>query len=286
MSGYIELETGKEKIIVMPLQPETERQGDGIGLGLHFLLGNLFCLHPGLLECWFGWRVKKIFPKPSELITYCNGGHPFQEINKLGQREKVRFWVEGTYKGQDEALLVEVVLHDTRDDIRFDKTFQLDRKEGVSGFRKSFLEWLDDIGLGLGTGGNQKAQWLEPITLDGLNYLGRALQTLYINYVDGTGAPIDLENFEKSASLCPDSYLTQDLLGWGLYKNELPDRANQAFSIARSLNPDGLGALSGLMWCAVTAQDRKNALKYALEKGRCRDEDPQKAKIFVDKKFA
>jgi hypothetical protein len=47
-----------------------------------------------------------------------------------------------------------------------------------------------------------------------------------------------------------------------------------------------MGALAGLMWCAVLEKDRDKALQYALDKGRCRGEAPEKAKAFVEKKFA
>jgi len=49
--------------MVFPLQPEKGRVFSGVGLGVHFLLGNVMALHTGLKELWFGWRVKKIFFK-------------------------------------------------------------------------------------------------------------------------------------------------------------------------------------------------------------------------------
>ena len=92
--------------------------------------------------------------------------------------------------------------------------------------------------------------------------------------------------FEKTVSLCPASYLAQHLLGWGRYKNKDYSGAEAAFSKAVEINRDGLGALAGLMWCAVEAKDRSAALHYALEKARCRGGDPDKARAFVEKKFS
>jgi len=44
-------------------------------------------------------------------------------------------------------------------------------------------------------------------------------------------------------------------------------------------------ALSGMMWCAVYAENREMAFEYALAKAGCRDESKEKVRAFVDKKF-
>ena len=44
----------KTRLIVMPFAPDREQAFDGTGLGIHFLLGNLFGVHTRLTECWFG----------------------------------------------------------------------------------------------------------------------------------------------------------------------------------------------------------------------------------------
>lgn len=284
MKESINFVSGKEKLIVMPFQPGPGQEPDGTGLGVHFLLGNLFCLHPGLLECWFGWRVKKIFSDPLSLTSYSMGNEPFQDIGALGSREKVRFWMEGMYWSDLETVRIEAVLHDTRGAVLIRSGFTLDCEDGCLGFRKDFFDWLGNCGLGCDR--PSPAFWPEKITLAGLDSLGRALEILYMNYVDGSDAPIDLARFEKAATLCPKSYLCQDLLGWGLYKNDQNHRAAEAFAKAVALNPDGMGALAGLMWCALAEQDREKTLGYALEKGRCRGEDPAKARAFVEKKFS
>jgi len=271
----------KNKMIVMPLQPGPGEEAGGIGLGIHFLLGNMICLNPGFLECWFGWRVKKIFPGADRLMAYCRGGDPFPDINGLGAREKVRFWMEGRYFMAREGVGVELVLHDTRDQESFSKEFILGFDDGMLGFCRGVLDWLDTLGLGW-----KGSVWSEHITRDGLDCLGNALEGLYLTYVDPGTGQVDLTLFERAATLCPGSYLCQDLLGWGLYKNDLNERAAEAFADAAELNPDGMGALAGLMWCALAEQDREKTLHYALEKGRCRGEDPEKARAFVVNKFS
>ncbi len=281
---------GRDKLIVMPFQPAEgqvrDEDQDGIGLGVHFLLGNLFCLHKRFLECWFGWRVKNIFPDAKGLAEYCRGNSPYEDIQGLGNREKVRFWLEGTYglgSGQD-GVTIDVVLHDTRDGVSVRETFTLAFDDRLMGFRERFFDWLDHCDLGFD--GRDTGIWPEQISLQGLDYLGRALEALYLSYVDAGVQSIDMEYFDRAVESCPESYLVQDLVGWGLYKNEDYNRAGTAFLKARELNPDGMGALAGLMWLAVLDKDQAKALQYALEKGRCRGEDPEKARNFVDKKFA
>ncbi|WDP87295.1 MAG: tetratricopeptide repeat protein [Desulfobacter sp.] len=286
MSDKEKINLGQErpKLIVMPFQPVSGQDMNGVGLGVHFLLGNLFCLHQGLLECWFGWRVKKIFPGSKDLTDYCHGNGPFKDIRELGKRQKVRFWMEGTYLCSKHTVFIEVRLHDTRDNICLGSEFSLAFDDGFSEFRHALFDWLDHCGVGFK--GRRIALWPEHISVAGLDSLGSALNALYLNYVGDQDRPIDLTFFDKARALCPESYLVQDLAGWGLYKNGCHDQAEEAFLNALALNPDGLGALSGMMWCAVEGKDRAKALEFACKKGKCRGDDPEKAKQFVDKKFA
>lgn len=281
----IRLEQGREKLIVMPFVPAEGCEFDGRGLGLHFLAGNLICLHRGLLECWFGWRVKKIFPHAQGLLDYCLGKGRQMDIRALGEREKVRFWLEGEYAGEQEGGTLDLVLHDTRDGLRFDSRLPYSHGDGLAGFRRVFFDWLEETGLGCD--GRELGGWPENISAGGLESLGQAIRALYIGYVsEGEGTPpMDLGDFRAAVAESPSSYLTQDLLGWGLYKNGDMAGAVNAFEAALALNPDGMGAHAGRMWIALASEDRRTALHHALEKGRCRGEDPEKARTFVAKKL-
>ncbi len=100
--------------------------------------------------------------------------------------------------------------------------------------------------------------WPEWVTSKGLDCLGRALETLYLNYISQTGAAgdlIDLTWFDRAVEASPRSYLAHDLLGWGWYKNQEVSRAKSCFETALSFNDKGVGALSGLMWCAVAEKN-------------------------------
>jgi hypothetical protein len=81
----------KSRLIVMPFVPESGQAFDGTGLGIHFLLGNLFGVHSGLTECWFGWRVKKIFQDGDAFSDYCRGRCSGPDIQALGRQEQVRY---------------------------------------------------------------------------------------------------------------------------------------------------------------------------------------------------
>ncbi len=277
------------KLIVMPFQPAEGQSFDGIGLGIHFFLGNLFGVHRGLMECWFGWRVKKIFPEPGLLKTYCRINKPFSDIQDLGRREKVRFWLEGQYQRSGDALLLSLVLHDTREGTKegrseFKTCLSMALDDSLLAGRAKFFKWLETCGHPFV--GIERAGWPENISGSGLDFLGRALETIYVNYIHGSGSDlIDLSLFERAVDTSKDSYLAQDLLGWGLYKNGEYQMAKKAFASALSLNPDGVGALSGMMWCALCNQNRERMLQYALAKAACRGRDPEKARAFVDKKF-
>ena len=282
----------RPKLIVMPFQASDGQSFDGIGLGLHFFFGNLFGIHGGLMECWFGWRVKKIFPEPMLLEAYCRGNTPFPDIRALGCREKVRFWLEGTYHQKEGKIFLDLVLHDTKVGMSASKiSLSLGVSDGLLSGRHDFFEWLETCGLPFV--GIEKVLWPEHITDRGLDFLGRGLETLYLNYIRGSDKKesradtdlIDLFWFDRSVEASKDSYLAQDLKGWGLYKNGEYSSAKKAFASALELNPDGLGALSGMMWCALGIKNKEGALHYALLKAGCRGEDLEKARTFVDKKF-
>ncbi len=78
--------------IVLPLQPESHLDFNGIGLALHFLLGNTIVLHTGLTEFWFGWQVKKIFPEKKDLAGYCRGEGGRLDLKRLSAEQGIHLW--------------------------------------------------------------------------------------------------------------------------------------------------------------------------------------------------
>lgn len=281
-AGQLEVQP---KLIVMPLQPVRGQEKNGLGLGIHFFLGNLICLYQGLLECWFGWRVKKIFPEPETFMDYCQGlGSPL-DFQDLAGQERVRFWIEGKYLHTREKIHVFLVLHEKgRSERRVELSMAF--QDGLVDFRTRFFDWLRTCGLPFQ--GVEKALWPEQINIRGLDCLGRALEVTYLAYIQGVGPdsdPMDLAWFVRATEDAPDSYLAHDLLGWGLSKNREYQDAKAAFASALALNPQGLGALSGMMWCGIYTHDQEMGLCYALAKAGVRGEDLEKARAFVEKKF-
>jgi len=138
----------KPKLIVLPLQPKKGQAYDGIGLGVHFLLGNVMAPHTGLKEFWFGWRVKKIFLKKENLINYCRGHGSGLDIAKLGKEQGVRYWLWGNAQQQGSKIQISLVLTDTKGEGEEWKTdLVLDLADQLIEFRKGFLAWLDACGL-------------------------------------------------------------------------------------------------------------------------------------------
>lgn len=278
---------GRPKMIVLPFQPAAGQPFDGTGLGLHFFMGNLLGVHGGLAECWFGWRVKKIFPEIGFFMDYCRDHKGFSDIQKLGEQQKVRYWLEGTYRQTGETLFLALVLHDTQEGRGGSKMdLQVTLDDGLLAVRTAFFQWIAACGLAFV--GIENAMWPEQISCQGLDCLGRGLEALYLTYIQGEGADsnlIDLTWFDRAVEVSKDSYLVQDLKGWALYKNGEYILAEKAFAAALDLNPEGLGALSGMMFCALWGKDRERALRYSLAKADCRGEDREKARGFVDKKL-
>lgn len=270
----------------MPFAPEKDQPFDGAGLGVHFLLGNLFGVHSGLTECWFGWRVKKIFPDATAFTNYCRGFPPIPDIQALGKQEGVRYWLTGRYLEENGSLQVAMVLHDIQGPV-YKITLPLSPTDGLTEFRQQLQEWLAVADLAFPRG--DTIMWSEWISFKGLDCLGRGLETLYLNYINHTateGHPIDLAWFDRAIEASPRSYLAYDLKGWVLYKNQDSAKAKSCFDTALTLNDKGVGALSGMLWCAVLEKNRSKALEFALAKARVTDADPLAARAWVDRKLS
>ena len=276
----------KDRLIVLPLQPEKGQAYDGLGLGVHFLLGNVLAPHTGLKEFWFGWRVKKIFLKKENLTAYCRGDGPRLDIPKLGKEQGVRYWLWGSTQQQGSKIQTSLVLTDTKgegEEWKIDLV--LDPADHLIDFRKGFLAWLDACGLSFPDEQVAKALWPEKTTLKSLDLLGQDLKTYYLHSSWGDTDPLDSGLFDYAVSATPYSYLAQDLKGWVLYKNKDYQSAEESFRSAVTINSNGLGAISGLMWCAVYTNDEEKAYKWAIANADIRGESREAARANVKRRM-
>jgi len=278
----------KHRFIVMPFQPESEQVYSGIGLGLHFLIGNVMAVQTLLKEFWFGWRVNKLFKNQVEIVEFCQGKKGLDNIEQLAKEQEIKYWLNGTYVQDDNRIILSLVLSIFNGNIKeHSKKFIIDLSDNLIGFRNEFIDWLGEFSLSFKDIQRQKIMWPEQISFKGLDFLGRSVESTYMNYVDNSKPddPIELEFFEKAALAAPNSYLVWDMKGWGLYKNRSYKEAEKAFLKAISFNKDGLGALSGLMWCYIFVNNTDLAIKYAIAKADVRNASHKKAKSFVVNKI-
>ncbi|MBT4263656.1 MAG: tetratricopeptide repeat protein [Deltaproteobacteria bacterium] len=271
----------RPRLIVLPLTPVDGQAYNGLGLGIHFLLGNVVAVHTGLKEFWFGWRVKKIFPEQEKLLHYCRGEEDLQQISDLASEQGIQYWLSGSYAQKKETVSLELTLTEVGDVLNQSKrAFELQLSDQVIGFRKAFLGWLDASGLPMSEDQATIALWSENISQKGLDCMGRAMETTYVNFLSSAADSglINLHWFDQAISASPGSYLAWDVKGWALYKNKDYQAALNAFNAAIEINQKGLGALSGLMWCHIYANDVENAVKYAIAKADVRNESREKAR--------
>ena len=281
-----EKKESKPRLIVLPLQPKEGQAYDGIGLGAHFLLGNVVALHTGLKEFWFGWRVKKIFLEKERLWAYCRGEGPPLDITRLGKEQDIRYWLWGSTQQRGSTIQVALVLTDTKGEREeWTTELTLEPADQLIGFRKGFLAWLDACGLPFPDAQMAKALWPEKTTLKSLELLGRDLEAYYLHSSWGDKGPFDPELFDSAVSAAPSSYLAHDLKGWVLYKNKDYKSAEKSFRSAIKMNSAGLGAISGLMWCAVYTNDVEKAYKWAMAKADIRGESSEAAKASVARRI-
>ena len=257
------------------MQPESHIDFNGVGLALHFLLGNTIVLHTGLTEFWFGWRVKKIFPEKKDLAVYCRGKGRRLDLKQLSDDQGIRFWIHGQVADRHVTILL---FDGSKDEQAPSTTIPFSIEDELIGFRQAFTHWLEDCGLPFPEEQKKHALWPEKISMQGMDILGRALEEFYLySSYEGQGE-IDLRLFKEAVAIAPDSFMGQDLLGWAYYRNKYYNEAKASFLQALQANPKGAGAMSGLMWCGVFTKNREEALYWADRKAEVRQEDIEAAK--------
>jgi tetratricopeptide (TPR) repeat protein len=276
----------RPKLIVLPLAPDKDQEYNGIGLGIHFLIGNMIAVHSSLAECWFGCRVNKIFKSVPDLQAFCKGKS--LNINRVAKQQKIRFWLDGRYRQEKNIIWVFLTLYDAELEKNYHIHFCLDPSDFFLEFGRNFFLWLDQCNLPLDHQQRKKALWKENINIQGLDYLGRAVETTYKNYIDPSlfkDGFFDLEWFEKAVNESPLSYLSHNLMGWAFYKNEDYKKSRDCFQKALEKNKAGFGALAGMMYCHIFEKNRTKALEFSLARADVKQDSHDIAIKFIEKKF-
>jgi len=274
----------RPKMIVLPLQPDVGQAYNGIGLGIHFLLGNMIVVYPELAEFWFGWRVKKIFKRVSDLSDFCRGKKTM-DIPQLAKEQEIRFWLSGRYAQKKGMIQVSLLLYDADHKKTCTKMFRLYFYDFLVSFAHDFLEWLGQSSLPLDHRQMPNAVWKEDTSIQGLEYLGRALERFYQRGMDPSMQKKAVDGFEKAVNQAPESYLAHDLEGWNFYKNQSCKNARQSFKKALEKNAAGVGAIAGMIGCHVCEKNREKALAFSMAKADVRNDPHDSALEFIEKKF-
>jgi len=262
----------RPKCIVLPL-PTVGDAPDAAGLGLHFLLGNMMAAHPGLSECWFGWRMPRIFHDPTQLIAFCNGNGPNLDLTRTATDLGVRFWI----RGEVDAGTARLIFFDADVAKEMVATVPLESADGWVAFRKAVLDLLHySDGLGRVTD-PAPMLWVERCSCKGLDAVGRALLSFYVNSAKGTGTSWNIAPFLTAMADAPESFLAPALAGWAWYKSGRRAEAIAAFQQAITRNPAGVGSLAGLVQCAVASGNAAAAAGWARRKAIIRGENPHSA---------
>lgn len=267
----------QNRLIILPLVQE-KGVTFNCGLWIQFLTGNLAIMHPGLDEFWFGWRVKDVFPTSSDFDLYCQKGDMKAELAEIATKIKVRYWLSGRVRNQGERIFAKFKHHDFAwSAVKYSPWFEMDLDNQLKGFSNSFLSWLGELIPGLSKEQIAKAIWPEHCSLAGIRKLENALHHYYIASAYAK-EELNPGLFEGAVQSGLESYLATDLLGWAFYRGKDLKKADKAFTRAISLNPRGVGAMSGLFWCGVKNVNEEKALYWAKEKALARHQNPKTAK--------
>lgn len=268
-------DTGKLRFIVLPFQPESMEKFNGVGLSLHFLLGNTVVLNTHLKEFWFGWRTKKLFPARQDLTAYLTGQNEPLNFKQLSTEQEIRFWLYGKVN----ATRADLSIYDQATDSHADTQIDFSADDHLVGFRKAFIDQLSGYGIPFPQDMIAPALWPEKLSLEGMDLLGRALESFYYfsSYTDKKGK-IAAEPFEQAVAAAPEAFMPQNLLGWAHYRNKNYAPAKAAFLRAVLANPAGTGAMSGLMWCGIFTKNKEEALYWASRGAEVLGRDVAKAR--------
>lgn len=270
------------KCIVLPLQPSSPQAFSGVGLALHFLLGNVIVLHSGFKECWFGWRVHKLFGDADRLGAYCRGAGQVLTLDRISEEQKVRLWIYGTCDPSGGDIFLYDALNPKPSAVQ---AFTLPSNDDLVGFRKDVLSWFADCGHDYPEEQKEAALWTETISMSGLDAVGRALEAFYVFSSYGSDGKLATDLFDKAVALAPKSFMANNLLGWAHYRNRDFTQAEACFERAVEINPAGTGAMGGLMWCAVNTGDKQRAVDWAFRKAEARQENTDNVEAQVVKRL-
>ena len=265
-----------DQCIVLPFQPKSPQPFSGIGLALHFLLGNVLVLHTGLKEMWFGWRVKKIFPQQEAFQDYCRDATANLDLSQVSRAQKVRLWIHGIFSTSWIDLHIFDGQHQAADNAPI--TLEILAGDGLIGFRSQFMTGLKAIGHAMPENQIQAALWPETIDHKGLDAVGRALEAFYLFSAYENKAALDTTSFKKAVAAAPESFMAHDLHGWALYRNADYPGAKAAFLTSLQINPAGAGAMSGLMWCGIYTKDLEEAMFWSGRKAEACRQDIEAAR--------
>ena len=265
----------RPQCIVLPFQPDAVNDYNGVGLALHFLMGNVMVLNNRLKECWFGWRVNKIFTEKTDMQAYCRGKEVLGDLHQHSTAQNVRFWLYGTIGLRYATVCLFDAAHNEYSPL---KEIPVSCSDGLVECRRVFLDYLKACGHPFPAEQVQPALWVETISIQGMDILGRALESFYLHSAYSEKGSIDLGLFERAVAVAPHSFMVQDLLGWAYYRKQDYSDAKASFLRALRSNPYGIGAMSGLMWCGMYTGDVEEAQFWAARKAEVRREDIKKAR--------
>ncbi|MEW5910821.1 MAG: hypothetical protein AB1659_13535, partial [Thermodesulfobacteriota bacterium] len=207
------------------------------------------------------------------LISFCRGESPEPDIYQLGQQEDIRFWFSGHMENQK----ILISLTDVEVQKNQTESILFSGQDHYLRFRSRFLDWVEISGIPFDETERQNALWPEQLSMEGMDAMGQALLQFYLFSSYPSGSELDIHPFIKAAETAPFSYMVQNLMGWAHYRRAEYGLAEEAFSDAVKLNPSGVGATAGLMWCAIKLNQEEDALQWAIRKAELRGDAIEEA---------
>jgi len=218
---------------------------------------------------WFGWRANRIFPEAGQLAVYCRNPGVNLNLFAMGIHQKIRYWFSGICS--DQTVFLEMT--DSLKEVEpWEDTLSVQIEDHLVGFRKIFINGVSRQGLLFDAFQQRAALWPERISWEGLDALGRVLESFYLLSFQQEASVLDIEPFARVAAICPSSFLICDLLGWAHYRRNEYGLARDAFMEALKQNPSGIGAVSGLIKCAKQTQNPEATRYWMRRKAEIRQE--------------
>jgi CHAT domain-containing protein/tetratricopeptide (TPR) repeat protein len=263
----------KNSVLVLPLLPDQTIPPDKnrVGFAVKNLLENTLVLHDKLVENWFLWHLRNIFPKEEDLALWLKSQGPVPDAAK---KIKLRYFLSGSISLQGEQLIARLNLTDNTNNSGLNRDILLDFPD-LKQFRTEILDLLGKAGIGKPAQAQMtRMLWQEKLSHQAFASFGAGIYHDLVTTTYHNEKPqYDPQSLESGLRDSPASYLLLNSLGWVVYRQKKYAEAKAIFERALAANPDGLDSADGMIQCETLTENEVQAERWVIRKAEIQGQE-------------